>query len=94
MDPPLDDAFPTGRRASKAAVLLAAAQLTSAASDPSPLSVAGRRASKTLQHCMLLLGHELLEAGDASAAERLLTQVAGAAVSGRLLLDAGRAAAT
>jgi len=26
---------------------------------------------------MLLLGHELLEAGDAAAAERLLTQVAG-----------------
>lgn len=41
------------------------------------LHSAGRRAGKTLQHCMLLLGHELLEAGDAAAAERLLTQVAG-----------------
>ncbi|PRW58338.1 hypothetical protein C2E21_2711 [Chlorella sorokiniana] len=41
------------------------------------LARSGRRAGKTLQHCMLLLGHELLEAGDAAAAERLLTQVAG-----------------
>ena len=45
-----------------------------------PALPAGRRAGKTLQHCMLLLGHELLEAGDAAAAERLLTQVAGVCV--------------
>lgn len=41
---------------------------------------AGRRTGKTLQHARLLLGRELLEAGDAAGAERLLTEVAGAAV--------------
>ena len=41
------------------------------------LLCAGRRSNKTLQHAMMLLGHELLEAGDAPAAERLLTAVAG-----------------
>jgi hypothetical protein len=41
------------------------------------LLCAGRRSNKTLPHAMMLLGHELLEAEDAPAAERLLTEVAG-----------------
>lgn len=40
------------------------------------LSRSERRNSKTLQHVLLLLGHELLDAGDVPGAERLLTQVA------------------
>ncbi|EFN58956.1 hypothetical protein CHLNCDRAFT_137536 [Chlorella variabilis] len=42
------------------------------------LQSSGRRTGKTLQHAMQLLGHELLEAGDTAAAERLLAEVAGA----------------
>lgn len=41
------------------------------------LKSSGQRANKTLQHAMLLLGHELVEGGETEAAERLLTEVAG-----------------